>query len=85
MSALELLPLAEAAVLGLLTGAIAWRKGYHPVVWWACGTGAFVLALPMLLWLKPRRSLGGKPLPVWARVAVGLCVTGLVLGSWYGY
>ena len=72
-------------MFGLLTGAIAWRKGYSPVVCWACGAGAFVLALPMLLWLKPRRSLGGKPLPTWARVGVGLCVAGLVLGSVVGY
>lgn len=75
------LPIAEAGTLGLLTGAIAGRKGYSPFVWWACGAGMFVLALPMLLWLPPRRRFGGKPLPVWARVALGLFVVALAATS----
>jgi hypothetical protein len=74
--------IALAACLGLVTGAVARRKGYSFFVWWASGTGAFVLALPAILWMKPNATRGGKPLPLWARVAIGVLVAGMV-GSFF--
>lgn len=42
-----------AIFLGLITGAIANKKGHSFVKWWFYGTALFIVALPMAIMLKP--------------------------------
>lgn len=45
-----------AALLGLITGAIAQSKGHSFFVWWLFGTALFIVALPCAIILKPNRE-----------------------------
>lgn len=51
-----LVTLLLASCLGCIPGAIAQRKGYDFLFWWGFGTALFVVALPVSLILKPRRT-----------------------------
>jgi len=60
--------LIVAALLGLVTGAIAEKKGGDFFVWWIFGTLMFIVALPMVIFVldaKPvhDRSMGIKNCP----------------------
>jgi len=57
--------LVVAALLGLITGAIASNKGHSFFVWWLFGALLFIVALPMAIILKSNR-----PQPVQAGGAV---------------
>ena len=55
-------------MLGLITGAIAQKKGYSFVVWWAFGVAIFIVALPVALLIDPKdqgfaRNAGMKRCP----------------------
>lgn len=49
-SSMEILLIA--AILGVLPGAIASRKGHSFVVWWLFGAAIFIVALPWSFLLK---------------------------------
>jgi hypothetical protein len=63
--------LIAAAILGIIPGIIAERKGRIGVLWWLFGTVAFVIALPAALMLSPtaeairenKRKEGRVPCP----------------------
>ena len=44
------------AILGVIPGAIAARKGRSFVLWWLFGSLLFIVALPMSIILKPARQ-----------------------------
>jgi hypothetical protein len=50
------------ALLGVIPGAIASRKGHPFVLWWIFGALIFILALPMSLIIGPNRD-GQKQCP----------------------
>lgn len=55
-----------AALLGLITGAIAQKKGESFFVWWLFGALLFIVALPMALLMKEKtveRNSGMKHCP----------------------
>lgn len=45
--------LITVALLGLITGAIASKKGHSFGKWWFYGAAMFIIALPMAIMLKP--------------------------------
>jgi len=45
------------ALLGLITGSIAERKGRSFTVWWLFGGLLFIVALPMALIMEPDRNV----------------------------
>ena len=55
-----------AVLLGVITGAIAQRKGGSFVAWWLFGTLLFIVALPLVLLMDlkaGRRGMGTKNCP----------------------
>jgi hypothetical protein len=55
-----------AMLLGVITGAIAQKKGESFLLWWLFGTLLFVVALPMVLLMDAkggRRNQGVKKCP----------------------
>ncbi len=50
-----------ACVLGLITGAIAKRKGRSFGGYWAFGTLMFLVALPYVLLMRPKLLLLSEP------------------------
>jgi hypothetical protein len=58
--------LISAMLLGLITGAIAQKKGDSFVAWWLFGTFLFIVALPMVLLMEGKagaRGMGTKKCP----------------------
>jgi hypothetical protein len=58
--------LIVAMLLGLITGAIAQKKGDSFLAWWLFGTFLFIVALPMVLLMEGRaggRGMGTKKCP----------------------
>ena len=49
--------LIVACLLGLITGAIANKKGHSFVKWWVYGALLFIVALPFALLLKPNKGV----------------------------
>jgi hypothetical protein len=45
--------LVIAALLGLITGAIAHSKGYSFFFWWFAGAALFIVALPWTIVMQP--------------------------------
>jgi hypothetical protein len=55
-----------AMLLGVITGAIAQKKGDSFIAWWLFGTFLFIIALPMVLLMDAKaggRNLGTKHCP----------------------
>jgi hypothetical protein len=55
-----------AMLLGVITGAIAQKKGDSFVAWWLFGTFLFIIALPMVLLMEAKagaRGMGAKKCP----------------------
>jgi len=55
-----------AMLLGVITGAIAQKKGDSFVAWWLFGTFLFIIALPMVLLMEGKagaRGMGTKKCP----------------------
>lgn len=46
--------LSIALVIGVIPGLIAQKKGESFIKWWIFGAGMFVIALPMVIILKPK-------------------------------
>lgn len=45
--------LIVAILLGLIPATIAHNKGHNSFLWWFCGAGMFIVALPCAILLKP--------------------------------
>lgn len=45
-------------LLGVITGAIAQKKGDSFIAWWLFGTFLFIIALPMVLLMEPKVGRG---------------------------
>jgi hypothetical protein len=55
-----------AMLLGVITGAIAQKKGDSFLAWWLFGTFLFIIALPMVLLMEGKagaRGMGTKKCP----------------------
>ena len=50
-----ILTLITAMILGLITGAIAEKKGHSFVTWWAFGVVFFIVALPVALLMDSKK------------------------------
>jgi hypothetical protein len=46
-----------AACLGLVTAAIAHKKGHNPFTWWLAGSLFFIIALPLAIILEPKQDV----------------------------
>jgi hypothetical protein len=58
--------LIVAMLLGLITGAIAQKKGDSFLAWWLFGTFLFIVALPMVILMEGKaagRGMGTKKCP----------------------
>ena len=53
---IDMIPIViTAALLGLITGAIAQKKGHSFVTWWAFGVLMFIVALPVALLMDAKK------------------------------
>ena len=53
---IDMIPIViTAALLGLITGAIAQKKGHSFVTWWAFGVLIFIVALPVALLMEAKK------------------------------
>lgn len=52
--------LIKTVLIGLIPGAIAYKKGKNFFVWWFFGAVLFIVALPLVLIIKPDRPKIGQ-------------------------
>jgi hypothetical protein len=62
-----------AMLLGVITGAIAQKKGESFLLWWLFGTLLFIIALPMVLLIKGSDRRVEFELWRWRRLIGGWC------------